>query len=117
MRGTLALISVLVGIAVAPAAQTAEKPTRLWNLTLYTVSELYLAPAGSEKWSKDQTDNEEEGTVEHDERMEITGVENGSYDVKFTDVIGRSCVVKGVNVEVGKIFRIEESDLKDCKGS
>ena len=32
----------------------------------------------------------------------------GAYDAKLKDVSGRTCVVRGVKVEAGAIFSIEE---------
>jgi hypothetical protein len=36
------------------------------------------------------------------------------YDAKFTDVKGRTCVVRNITIETGKIFSIEESELTSC---
>ena len=74
-----------------------------------------MAPAGTSDWGPDQCKNDKDGTVEADERLRITGVPPGSYDVKFTDVTGRVCVVRGVKIETGAIFSIEEKDLTSCQ--
>jgi hypothetical protein len=47
--------------------------------------------------------------------LRITSVPPGSYDVKFTDVTGRVCIVRGVKIETGAIFSIEEKDLTSCQ--
>ena len=103
--------------AVSPPAQAQNRPTRFWNLTLYAISELYLAPAGSERWGPNQCSNDKDGTVDPDERLRITGIEPGSYDARLKDVSGRSCVVRNIKVETGAIFSIEEKDLIDCTQS
>jgi len=116
-RFTLQRITLLVlALAVSSFGALAQgRPTRFWNLTQFTISEFYLAPAGTTRFGPNQCKNDKDGTVDHDERLRITGIEPGIYDAKFTDVSGRTCVVKNIKVEVGQIFSIEESELpSDC---
>jgi len=109
MRRTTLLMVALAATSVAVLAQ--GRPTRFWNLTQYTIAEFYLAPAGTTSFGPNQCKNDKDGTVDHDERLRITGVETGVYDAKFTDVKGRTCLVKNIKVEAGQIFSIEESEL------
>ena len=109
----LALV-VLALIATSSVALAQGRPTRFWNLTQDTISEFYLAPAGTTHFGPNQCKNDKDGTVDHDERLRITGVEPGMYDAKFTDVKGRTCVVRNIKIETGKIFSIEESELTSC---
>jgi hypothetical protein len=106
---------MLALLATATAAFAQNRPTRFWNLTRNTITELHLAPAGSSDWGTDQCKNDKDGTVDADERLRITGVPSGSYDVKFTDVTGRHCIVRAVKIEAGAIFSIEEKDLTSCE--
>jgi hypothetical protein len=109
------LAALVLALGVTASLAWAEgRPTRFWNLTRYTISELYLAPAGSTNWGPNQCKNDKDGTVDPDERLRITGVANGAYDAKLVDVSGRTCVVRGVKVEAGAIFSIEESELTSC---
>ena len=64
---------LLVGPAMA-------KDTQFWNLTASTVKSLELAPAGSATFGANQTTNDPDGTVDHDERLKIKGVATGAYD-------------------------------------
>ena len=105
---------VLTLIATSSAVLAQSRPTRFWNLTRYTVSEFYLAPAGTTNFGPNQCKNDKDGTVDHDERLRITGVEAGTYDAKLTDVSGRTCLVRNIKVEVGQIFSIEEKELTSC---
>ena len=41
-------------------------------------------------------------------------MKSGSYDVKLTDLDGRTCMVAGVKVEAGQIFSIDEKELTGC---
>jgi hypothetical protein len=108
---------VVVGLAMmATAAVAQNRPTRFWNLTRNTITELHLAPAGTSDWGPDQCKNDKDGTVEVDERLLITGVRSGSYDVKLTEVGGRICIIRGIKIEAGAIFSIDEKDLTSCEG-
>jgi hypothetical protein len=98
----------------ASVALSQDRPTRFWNLTHGRISEFYLAPPGTANWGLNQAKNDKDGVVDPDERLRITGVNSGSYDVKLTDLEGRTCMVHDVKVEVGQIFSIDEKDLKSC---
>lgn len=114
MRRSLAL-GILVAALASPALAQAKKNTRFWNLTANTVTSFKLAPAGTSQWGDDQAKNDKDGTVDHDERLKIVGVKPGRYDALFTDDKGRACTVRNIEVQDGKVFSIEEKDLKDCK--
>ena len=98
---------ILAALAAASgAAAAANRPTQFWNLTKSTISEFYLAPAGTSNWGPNQCKNDRDGTVDADERLRITDVPPGTYDAKFTDVTGRTCIVRNIKVEMGAIFWI-----------
>ena len=73
-----------------------------------------MSPAGENRWGPDQCRNDRDGTVEHDERLRITGVTPGSYDVRLEDDTGRRCIVRNIAVQADAIFSIEERQLTDC---
>jgi hypothetical protein len=106
------LFVVLTVTCVTAFAQ--NRPTRFWNLTGETISEFYLAPAGTTNWGENQCKNDKDGTVDPDERLRITGIESGTFDAKFKDVEGKMCLVRNIKVTVGEIFSIEEKDLTSC---
>ncbi|HYW59520.1 MAG TPA: hypothetical protein VE909_03275 [Xanthobacteraceae bacterium] len=113
-RVPLVVLAVLLSAAAALAAD--RKGTRFWNLTLHTIVTLQMSPAGQEAWGRDQCENDRDHEVDHDERLRITDVDPGRYDVRFKDKTGRVCIVKDVEVKDGGIFSIEERSLSDCKG-
>ena len=80
MRWTLALVALLSASANEVAAQ--GKGIRLWNLTTATISEFQLSAPGKNDWGPNQTLNDKDKEVDHDERLRITGVEPGRYDAK-----------------------------------
>jgi len=105
----------LTAVASARGTFAADnRPTRFWNLTGETITHLSLAPEGTTNWSTDQCRNDPDGTVDFDERLRITGVATGRYDVKFTGKSGRSCIVKGVDVKAGAVFSIGKEAWDHC---
>jgi hypothetical protein len=102
----------LAAILFAWPAQA--KDTRFWNLTSETVKSLELAPAGTSAFGPDQCANDPDGAVDHDERLKVTGVTTGMYDVRLTLADGRVCMAKAVRIETGKPFSIEDKDLVGC---
>ena len=107
------MILLALVLAVVPDGAWA-KDTQFWNLTANTITSLKLSPAGQNQWGREQTDNDRDHTVDHDERLKITDTPAGAYDVKFTDKSGRTCTVANVQVKPGSIFTVEEKDLKAC---
>jgi hypothetical protein len=108
-------VAILVAFILAfiPAGASA-KDTRFWNLTANTITSLQLSPPGKNEWGRNQADNDRDHTVDHDERLKITDTEAGTYDVRFVDKSGRTCVVPNVEVKTGAVFSIEEKELKGC---
>jgi hypothetical protein len=113
----LLLAGLALGLTCGGAAGQApdRRGTRLWNLTLYTLTSVQLSSPGQNAWGKNQCENDRDGTVDHDERLRITGVAAGRYDVKLADKIGRVCTVRDVAVKDGEVFAIEEKQLTDCE--
>ena len=113
MRGVL-LASIAFGLVASSAAAQDRKGIRFWNLTLYTITALQMSLAGKDSWGP-ECKNDRDGTVDHDERLRITGVEPGRYDVKLSDKTGRVCIVRNLEVKEGAVFSIEEKQLTDCR--
>jgi hypothetical protein len=92
----------------------AGKPTRFWNLTSSTVIDLRFAPAGTGNFGENQCLNDKDAEVDHDERLKVTGVGTGQYDVKIGFSGGRVCTAKNLSIEAGNVFSVEDKDLVDC---
>ena len=103
-------------MSLSAAFAADRKPTRFWNLTANTIVTLQMSPAGKDTWGRNQCDNDKDHEVDHDERLRITDIEPGRYDVRFKDKTGRVCTVRNIEVKDGDIFSIEERELKDCQG-
>src|SRR5262245_28420123 len=109
--------SMLLALLVcSTAAAQDRRGIRFWNLTAHTVTQLHLSPAGKDQWGPDQCKNDRDGTVDHDERLRITGIEPGRYDVKLADMRGRICIVRNVEIKPAAVFAIEEKQLAECGG-
>jgi hypothetical protein len=96
------------------AAQGKGKGIRLWNLTTATISGFQLSPAGKADWGPNQTLNDRDKEVDHDERLRITGVEPGRYDAKVSYRDSRQCLVRDIEIKADAVFSISDKDLKDC---
>jgi hypothetical protein len=105
----LAATLLMTGTAFAAA-----KPTRFWNLTAQTVTSFSLAKTGTQDFGPDLCKADKDGSVDHDERLNLPSVVSGTYDAKLGYASGRSCVVKNVTIETGKVFSIDEKQLTDC---
>lgn len=105
----------IVCLMGASAALAADR-MRFWNLTAEEIDELYLAPAGTDQWGPNQCLNDDDKSVEADERLDLKDVNPGRYDVKLKDAKGRQCLVKNVEVKAGGkyAFSIQEKELTDC---
>jgi hypothetical protein len=112
MRRAL-LAATLLGVLATPAL---AKDLQFWNQTSKEFSGVYLAPVGTTKWGPNQALNDPDRAVSADERLKITGVVPGSYDVKLVEASGRTCIVSGVEVKgAGKVaFAIGELQLTHC---
>ena len=95
MRWMLATILLLL-VSGEAGAQSKGKGIRLWNLTSETISGFQLSPAGKTEWGANQTLNDKDKEVDHDERLHITGIEPGRYDAKVAYPNGRQCVVRDI---------------------
>jgi hypothetical protein len=111
-----ALVVLALVLSLSPSLAADRKPTRLWNLTMNTIVSLQMSPAGQQAWGRDQCENDRDHEVDHDERLRITDIAPGRYDVRFKDKTGRVCVVKDLDVQDGAIISIEEKELSDCSG-
>lgn len=111
MRWTLPSIVLLLASSGQLAAQ--GKGIRFWNLTTATISGLQLSPAGKDSWGPNQTLNDKDKEVDHDERLRITGIEPGRYDAKvgYRD---KRCLVRDIEIKADAVFSIMDKDLKEC---
>ena len=109
------LVSIALLMASTGALHAQGKGIRLWNLTTATISGFQLSPVGKNEWGPDQTSNDKDKEVDHDERLRITGVEPGRYDAKVSYRDARQCIVRNLEIKADAVFSIADKDLEDCK--
>lgn len=113
------LIAAATGAFADDDDDKAEKTAKMkfWNLTGEDLVDLYMAPAGTDKFGPNQTENDDNNVAERDERLPLKGITAGTYDVKIKDKAGRTCVIKNVEVrDTGPYsFSLEADQLTDCK--
>ena len=109
------LIAIGLLVIALPGELLAQgKGIRLWNLTAQTISGFELSPAGKNTWGPNQTLNDKDKEVDHDERLRITGIEPGRYDAKVSYRDARQCFVRDIEIKADAVFSISDKDLKDC---
>jgi hypothetical protein len=108
MRWILASVALLLASADELAAQ--GKGIRLWNLTTATISGFQLSPAGKNEWGPNQTLNDKDKEVDHDERLRITGVEPGRYDARVSYAGSKQCFVRDIEIKADAVFSIADKD-------
>jgi len=113
-RAPTVILLILTALPCVLFAQTKGKGVRLWNLTSATISGFELSPAGRNEWGPNQTLNDKDKEVDHDERLRITGVEPGHYDAKVTYPDSKQCFVRDIEIKADAVFSISDKDLKDC---
>jgi hypothetical protein len=104
----------LMAIMLPGVVMAQGKGIRLWNLTTATISGFQLSPAGKNEWGPNQTLNDRDKEVDHDERLRITGVNPGTYDAKVSYRDSRQCFVRDIEIKADAVFSIADKDLKDC---
>ena len=97
------LLAAASGIALADDddKKASKSKMKFWNLTGVDLTEVSLAPAGTDKFGDNQCKNDDNGAIENDERLPLKGVTAGKYDVRIKDKAGRVCLVKDVDVKEG----------------
>lgn len=110
----LASAVLAASMCLASAAVASGKPPLFWNLISSTVTRLEVSKAGADTFGPNLTANDPDGAVDHDERLKLTGVESGAYDVRLTLKDGRRCLTRDVKIVEGKPFSLEDKDLVGC---
>ena len=103
-----------ISLSLAGTAAMADDGPRFLNRTGQTIVKLQLAPAGTKKWGPDQCVHDDEGAVDHNEKLTLVGVNSGRYDLQIADKNGRVCIAKNIEVTQGVQFSVKEQDLTDC---
>jgi hypothetical protein len=116
LRVPLLAAGFLIGGSVlAQAALARNENFFAYNMTTRTdFKGVYLAPAGSGNWGSNQALNDKDKSLDTTERLRLTGITPGRYDVKLVAADGGSCIVKNVDLTKENSFVIKEDQIADC---
>ena len=108
-------LGVLAAFCCAVSAQAADR-FYVYNMTTSTeFTAIYLAPAGTQAWGPNQTLNDKDHSLETSERLPVTGIAHGRFDVRIQDSKGRTCIKHGVDLTRETTFDIRDADLSGCR--
>jgi hypothetical protein len=111
------LLAVAGGLVLA-GTHGAAAADRFYAYNLSTSTDLdglYLAPAGTTDWGPNQALNDKDKSLEHGERLRLTGIARGHYDAKLTYGQGHVCIKRGIDLTRDLTFDIRDSDLANCR--
>jgi hypothetical protein len=116
-RRALGPAILFIAIASMHGARAASEPKfYVYNQTANTdFHGVYLAPAGTQNWGPNQALNDKDRALDTSERLTLTGLQPGRYDVKVVNKKGRACVVKNVDLTKERSFEIRDADLSSCR--
>ena len=108
-------LSLVAALSCAGLPAAAADRFFLYNMTTSTTfTGVYLAPAGSDRWGRNQALNDKDKTVDPSERLSIKDVERGRFDAKLIDQKGRTCIRHDIDLSKDTTFDIRDADLVDC---
>ena len=115
-RLSLGFVLLTAGLCGAADVGHAQTGLQLWNTTTVTITSFQFAAPGTTNWGFNQCENDSDKSVSADERLRLTGIKPGRYDVRLADSTGRVCTVRDVEVKAGGKYalKIGNNDLKDC---
>jgi hypothetical protein len=107
----LLLVSLGLSLTCSVAIAAEDDSLLFLNRVGESIVKLQLAPAGTTKWGPDQCQYEDDKSVENNEKIPLKGTTPGRYDIRFTDLKGRSCTVKNLEVKAGALVVLREKEL------
>ena len=109
-------VLLVLAILCLPVITSAAERFFAYNLTTSTeFTGLWLAPAGTENWGQNRALNDKDHSLDVTERLPITGLEPGKFDVRLQDRKGRICVKRSVDLGHDHSFDIRDDDLAGCR--
>jgi len=115
-RRRLVPLALCAALSLASAAASAADRFFAYNETTSTdLTGVYLAPAGTQQWGPNQALNDKDKRLDTSERLPLTGLRPGTYDVKLVDGKGRVCLKRDVDLTRDKSFEIRDADLGSCR--
>jgi hypothetical protein len=107
-------MAVALALAASLPAWAADKFYAFNSTGTTDFKGVYLAPEGTQNWGPNETKNDDNGTLDHGERLKLTGIQHGRFDVKLQDEKGHTCLKHGVDLTKETSFEIRDADLAAC---
>lgn len=101
-------------LLAASASLAAERFVGFNNTTSTVFTGVFLAPAGTTAWGTNQALNDKDKVWDFGERLVISGVARGLYDLKIVEPSGRICIKTGLDLTHDLTFDIRDADLMNC---
>lgn len=115
MRRKLQIACLLLAAGCGGAAAAGER-FFVYNLTTSTeFTGVFLAPAGTPNWGPNQALNDKDHSLDVNERLPISGITHGRFDVKLQTEKGRTCIKSGVDLTSETTFDIRDADVAGCR--
>jgi hypothetical protein len=110
-------VAICAAVAAAIGFSTEAGSTYFaYNMTAVTTfTGVYLTPIGTTQWGPNQALNDDDKELDFGERLTLTGLTPGIYDVKLVDKKGRTCILHHVDLTKTTSFDIRDSGLTNCK--
>jgi hypothetical protein len=113
-RAMAACFAVVVcGVAVE-GAFGADRFSGFNETTSTVFVEVYLRPQGVATWGPNLALNDKDKVWDSGERLAITGLSPGIFDLKVIDRSGRACIKRGVDLTRDRTFELRDGDLGGC---
>jgi hypothetical protein len=116
-RSARVTLAAAIAAAFAVGAGAADAATKFYAYNMTSTTDfpgVYLAPAGSSQWGINQTVNDADRQLDMTERLTLTGLQAGTYDVMLVDTTGKTCIKRGVVLGKERSFEIHDDDLQGC---
>lgn len=110
----LRTIAIAVAGSICVTTTVFAADLEVTNTTNRNIHHLYLSPANQNTWGPDQLGDEPKDVIEPGSAFTLTGVEDGTYDVKFTLDDGSTCIVSRVEFEGHMEWKIDDEVVNGC---
>jgi hypothetical protein len=111
-----ALASVVVlAVATSVSANAGTNYFAYNDTAVTTFTGVYLAPTGTTQWGPNQALNDDDKELDFGERLTLTGLNPGLYDVKLVDQKGQTCIMHRIDLTKETSFEIRDASLAGCK--
>lgn len=105
---------LLLGVLTDSGAAAADRFFGYNHTTATDFTDVFLAPAGTDRWGPNQALNDKDHTWESGERLSMTDMSRGQFDLKVVDRAGVECIIRGIDLTRDTTFDLRDGDLANC---